>query len=236
MAQPPSSSTGLGISLSRPNVAQYRAPNPFNSATPKPVLVRPANHAHKPSTSSSAVTMRSTMGMNGLLEAERGSAMVELNPAQGGSGFKVGRPIDPTFVTPSMQNMAKIPSSISLDRQPTLLTRDASPQRNAAELKSILGNSAAGRLQANATVAPSTGATRIRKRAQSAPSAPNVVTLEQAKPKARVEIDIILESDASVEGGYMTGHLLVTVQKTRKDEGQMWLGGGKVRVVGFEGK
>jgi hypothetical protein len=243
--EPPDSSTlntmhGLGISLARPSAPPLRPPNPFNLQTPRPAL------AHPPATDSSEskmVSLRSTTGMEGLLAAESGAGMVQLDYSARGSGFKAGGPIAPGSITPapktrkSNQHLAaSLPSSTSIERQPTLFTRDASPQRNAAELKSVLGAPSSGKLQTNATVIPPTGAARIRKRAQSEPNpAAAAVVLEQAKPKTRVELDVILESETCVEGGYMKGYLQVKIRKGSKNDGPVYLGGGKIRVVGFEG-
>lgn len=237
----PSSSTlntvhGLGISLPRPGAPPLRPPNPFNLQTPRPALARPP--AANPS-EPKMISLRSTTGMKGLLAAESGAGMVQLDYSARGSGFKAGGPIAPESITPvpktrkSNQHLAT--SLPSIERQPTLFTRDASPQRNAAELKSVLGAPSSGKLQANATVIPPTGAARIRKRAQSEPNpAAAAVALEQAKSKTRVELDVILESETCVEGGYMKGYLQVKIRKGGKNDGPVYLGGGKIRVVGFE--
>lgn len=243
--EPPDSRTlntmhGLGISLARPSAPPLRPPNPFNLQTPRPALTRPP--ATDPS-ESKMISLRSTTGMEGLLAAESGAGMVQLDYSSRGSGFKAGGPIAPGSITPaprarkSNQHLAaSLPSSTSIERQPTLFTRDASPQRNAAELKSVLGAPSSGKLQINATVIPPTGAARIRKRAQSEPNpAAAAVVLEQAKSKTRVELDVILESETCVEGGYMKGYLQVKIRKGGKNDGPVYLGGGKIRVVGFEG-
>jgi hypothetical protein len=243
--EPPRSSTlntihGLGISLARPTLRRFVLPTPSTYKLPvllSPVLPQPIPAEPK------MISLRSTTGMKGLLAAESGAGMVQLDYSARGSGFKAGGPIAPGSVTPapktrkSNQHLAaSLPSSTSIERQPTLFTRDASPQRNAAELKSVLGAPSSGRLQTNATVIPPTGAARIRKRAQSEPNAAAAaVALEQAKPKARVELDVILESETCVEGGYMKGYLQVKIRKGGKNDGPVYLGGGKIRVVGFEG-
>jgi hypothetical protein len=232
---------GLGISLARPNAPPLRPPNPFNVQTPRPALTRPP--APDPADPKMNISLRSTTGMKGLLAAESGAGMVQLDYSTRGSGFKTGGPIAPGSITPapkarrSNQHLAvSLSPSTSLERQPTLFTRDASPQRNAAELKSVLGAPSSGKLQTNATVVPLSGAARIRKRAQSEANAATVaVALEQAKPKARVELDVILESETCVEGGYMKGYLQVKIRKGSKNDGPVYLGGGKIRIVGFEG-
>lgn len=232
--EPPGSSTlntmrGLGISLARSGAPPLRPPNPFSLPTPRPALARPpATDPSEPK----MVSLRSTTGMKGLLAAESGAAMVQLDYSARGSGFKAGGPIAPESITPSQHLATSLPSSTSIERQPTLFTRDASPQRNAAELKSVLGAPSSGKLQTNATVIPPTGAARIRKRAQSEPNP--AVALEQAKSKTRVELDVILESETCVEGGYMKGYLQVKIRKGGKNDGPVYLGGGKIRVVGFE--
>lgn len=235
--------SGLGISIPKPSYPQLRPPIPFNASTPRPALVQPPKRAASSTSSSlytSTIPLRSIQGMNGLLEAENGGSMLLLDPtAKSGSGFKVGGVIVPGFVTPkqskSSSNFKTFPSNVSLDRHPTLLTRDASPQRNAAELKTILGSAASGKLHANATVAPPSGSARIKKRVLPVPTAPAPVALEQAKSRARVELDILLESIVYVEGGYISGLLVIRIRKARKGEGEIWLADGKVRIVGLEG-
>ena len=243
--EPPGPSTintvhGLGISLARPSAPPLRPPNPFNLQTPRPALARPpATDPSEPK----MISLRSTTGMKGLLAAESGAGMVQLDYFARGSGFKAGGAIAPGSITPAQKTRKSIqhlaaspPSSTSIERQPTLFTRDASPQRNAAELKSVLGATSSGKLQTNATVIPPTGGARIRKRAQSEPNpAAAAVSLEQAKSKARVELDVILESETCVEGGYMKGYIQVKIRHGGKSDGPVYLGGGKIRVVGFEG-
>jgi hypothetical protein len=64
------------------------------------------------------------------------------------------------------------------------------------------------------------------------------VLLEQAKStsKARVELDLVLESSLLVEGGTMRGKIELRVRRVKDDEPDVWIGTPKVRVVGFEGK
>lgn len=68
---------------------------------------------------------------------------------------------------------------------------------------------------------------------QRKPSAP--VTLEQAKNsgKARVELDVTLESGLVVEGGLLKGRMEVKVKAGGEP---VWMGAPKVRIVGFEGQ
>lgn len=46
----------------------------------------------------------------------------------------------------------------------------------------------------------------------------------------------MLERDILVEGGEIKGRMEVKVREWNKKEGDVYVGGGKVRVVGFEGK
>lgn len=70
------------------------------------------------------------------------------------------------------------------------------------------------------------------------------VTLEGARPsrKARVELDLLLESSLIVEGGNLTGRIEVKVPecdeglRKKTNSGPVWLGEPKIRVIGFEGK
>ena len=55
------------------------------------------------------------------------------------------------------------------------------------------------------------------------------------KRKARVEVDVVLERECVVEGGEIRGRMEVRVTGGRRGEG-LRVGGGKVRVLGFEGE
>jgi hypothetical protein len=62
------------------------------------------------------------------------------------------------------------------------------------------------------------------------------VRLEASKKrKARVEVDVVLERDCVVEGGEVRGRMEVRVTGGKRSEG-LRIGGGKIRVVGFEGE
>ncbi|KAK4053701.1 hypothetical protein OIV83_001357 [Microbotryomycetes sp. JL201] len=65
------------------------------------------------------------------------------------------------------------------------------------------------------------------------PATASPVMLEQASNngKARVEIDLLLESTLIVEGGELRGKLNVRV---KRKHGEVWVSRPKVRVVGFE--
>jgi hypothetical protein len=53
--------------------------------------------------------------------------------------------------------------------------------------------------------------------------------------RARVEVDVVLESETFVEGGELRGRLEVRIRRGKKGE-NLWIGGGKVRVCGYEGE
>ena len=62
------------------------------------------------------------------------------------------------------------------------------------------------------------------------------VRVEAAKKrKARVEVDVVLERECVVEGGEVRGRMEIRVNGGKRSEG-LRIGGGKVRVVGFEGE
>ncbi|CAD6897733.1 unnamed protein product [Tilletia laevis] len=66
-------------------------------------------------------------------------------------------------------------------------------------------------------------------------SANAIAVLEQAKSgKARVEVDLVLETDLVVEGGTLRGRLQVKVRKPSEGEGIVMLAQPKIRIVGFE--
>ncbi|RDB29045.1 hypothetical protein Hypma_015810 [Hypsizygus marmoreus] len=111
----------------------------------------------------------------------------------------------------------------ALSRHGTLLSAGATPERNAAELKSILGSSKS-RLKPGAALLPVTG------------QLPNTdrTSLEQAKSHARVEVDIALESNKCVQGGYLHGQVKVRIRRRSKRDPVVLISAGKVRVIGFE--
>lgn len=149
-----------------------------------------------------------------------------------------------------------------LSRQTTLLTAGANPTRRQHELNRLLQPSSTKKSLAaaaaavlpsslespasasSASLAPSSSshgrpASRAMSRASSQPSllaAATPVILEQAKSssKARVELDLVLESGMVVEGGALNGKIEVKVRRPRSGEPDLWLGAPKVRVVGFE--
>ncbi|KAJ7446491.1 hypothetical protein B0H11DRAFT_2203087 [Mycena galericulata] len=106
----------------------------------------------------------------------------------------------------------------SLSRHGTLLTSGASPVKRAAELKSLLGNANA-RLRSGALLSQH-------------PREPTV--LEQAKPRARVEIDIVLHSNVFVEGGIMKGLVKLRIRPRLAKESAVSISDGKLRIIGFE--
>ncbi|KAG8947872.1 hypothetical protein FRC04_010230 [Tulasnella sp. 424] len=193
--------------------------------------------------------MRSSKGMQGLLDAELGGSMVEFDPySQSGGGasvFKTGHQIGLTPNLPSTaptrtRQRAATHSGASLARSGTLFSNDASASRKSAELKTLLGGSS-HKLPSKATIPPPSsgkpnGQKRKPRRSASTNDISDVVALEKAKSKARVEVDIELESETVVEGGYLRGKMEVTIRKPGKNESPIWIGGGKMRIVGFEGE
>jgi hypothetical protein len=204
--------------------------------------------------------------MRGLLLAEVGAGMVELDPCGadvGSSGFMEGqhiiqatpgggsRRIDPNVHAESLRRALSTPmqeaelqaekdnaeanvNAALLARHGTLLTVGAPPARSAAELKSLLGNVNA-RLKPKAIVIPGPHSTQGL--------GTSVVALEQAKPAARVSLDILLTSPVGVQGSFLSGHIKIRVRRTPGSSARplakdspfiMVAGEGKVRVIGFE--
>ncbi|KAL7408936.1 hypothetical protein BDY24DRAFT_246377 [Mrakia frigida] len=105
-----------------------------------------------------------------------------------------------------------------LERAGTLLSHGVGPIRNGKELNRILGKGEDGRKVVGG--ANGKGEEDVR--------------LEAGRRKGRVEIDVMLERDVMVEGGEVKGRMEVKVREWNKKEGDVYVGGGKVRVVGFE--
>ncbi|KAJ9125572.1 hypothetical protein QFC22_000534 [Naganishia vaughanmartiniae] len=116
---------------------------------------------------------------------------------------------------------------VQLNRQGTLLTPHATDKRASAELGIMLGS---GRLKIQKGKLLPQGELPIEEKLAKL----DQVKLEAKKGrKARVEVDVILESDVMVEGGQLRGRLEVRIRKSRKGE-SLWIGAGKVRVCGYE--
>ncbi|CAL1695216.1 unnamed protein product [Somion occarium] len=177
--------------------------------------------------------------MEGLRLAAVGDAMVEFNIGECGDGstsrFREGgriavdstmTPGGGTVVRPRHQNLSMTPGLLPPSH--TILNIGSTPTRNAAELRALLGNSNA-RLKPRAVMLPSPGERPVKKI-----KAVDAVSLEQAKQRARVEVDVVLESDMCVQGGFVRGHIKVHVRKRSKKESPVLLAEGKLRIVGFE--
>jgi hypothetical protein len=157
--------------------------------------------------------------MRGLEQAECDGAMMYKCPD---SSFREGQSIVMDCMSPSLTTSTTEPAHL-LNRHGTLMTTGASPARTNAELKSILGNNA--RLKPGATVLLPPGHSGLD---------PDRTFLEQAKPRARVELDIALDTPICVQGGVLSGQLKVHIRKQEKKESTLLITDGKVRVVGFE--
>lgn len=118
-----------------------------------------------------------------------------------------------------------------LARQGTLFYPSTSNQRASQELGVMLGGRSR-RLSANKVLSPPV----LNGWEQAGGQVPDKVRLEAAKKrKARVEVDVVLEREAVVEGGEIRGRMEVRVTGGKRSEG-LRIGGGKIRVVGFEGE
>ncbi|SPO27140.1 uncharacterized protein UTRI_10601_B [Ustilago trichophora] len=123
-----------------------------------------------------------------------------------------------------------------LERHGTLLSTTANPLRRNKELSRLLGNSDR-KLPASAArpMANDVSGGLKRSNAVAATVAPPPAALEQGKAsKARVEVDLVLESDLVVEGGTLQGRMQIRVRKGSDKEGGVFLAQPKIRVVGFE--
>ncbi|KAK6905417.1 hypothetical protein I203_106246 [Kwoniella mangroviensis CBS 8507] len=118
-----------------------------------------------------------------------------------------------------------------LARQGTLLHPSSSKQRSSAELNVLLGGPKSRRLSTNKLLPPPPTEQDDR---ETSWQKDNKVRLEASKKgKARVEVDVVLERECVVEGGEVRGRMEVKITGGKRGEG-LRVGGGKVRVVGFE--
>ncbi|KAF6766666.1 hypothetical protein DFP72DRAFT_27643 [Ephemerocybe angulata] len=112
--------------------------------------------------------------------------------------------------------------AVFLARQSTILVAGSSPRRTAKDLKVLLGRTNA-KLKSGAT---------IPLKADSILHEADVLHLEGGVSKARVHLDLLLESNTCFQGGYLNGTLLVIVQK--KPGQIVMVADGRLRLIGFE--
>ncbi|KAF8216053.1 hypothetical protein K438DRAFT_1799990 [Mycena galopus ATCC 62051] len=132
------------------------------------------------------------------------------------SGF---RPLHGTSKTTAPAG-AVYQENVFLSRHGTLLTPGATPLKRTVELKSLLGN-ANSRLPPGALVSQQ-------------PRGQEPTSLEQAKLRARVEIDIMLHSNTCVEGGLFKGFIKLRIRPRMAKEPAVSVSDGKLRIIGFE--
>ncbi|KAF7339333.1 E set domain-containing protein [Mycena sanguinolenta] len=127
-----------------------------------------------------------------------------------------------TTVSDSHNSAVGPQESMSLSRHGTLLSPSAcaTPLKRTVELKSLLGN-------ANSRLPP--GAFLSKQPYGQEPTA-----FEQAKPRARVEIDIMLQSNTCVEGGIFKGFIKLRIRPRMSKEPAVFISDGKLRIIGFE--
>jgi hypothetical protein len=219
-----------------------------SSSSSSSMLTRPGSNATDADpVAPDQPVLRSSHGMHGLLSAEKGEGMVEFDVFNRGSGFREGQRIEPESVTPGggsyPQNGAVprlrpsgprsklVESQPILSRQETILGNDVSPVRVSQELKTLLGDTHS-KLKHGATVSPRSHPTS----SQSSDSDLTLqkITLEQTKSRARVEVDIILESNNCVQGGHLKGIIKIRIRKPSRHEPRILIAEGKVRIIGFE--
>lgn len=237
------SGAGLGITVSRPPGAN---PPP----KPAPIAKRAQTQVHG-SKSNDIVpynvpfSIRSSREMTGVSESEIGASPAGIDKHVGdmGARFKAGLPIEPESMSPvfvreydpnvstataSRHDRARVVTQDQgLSRRETLLSSHASPTRRAAELTCLLGGSSA-KVSSGAMLSASTGRSQ---------NPPNAVAFEQGKARARVSLDLVLENNTAVEGGYISGcvQLHIAPPPKRKDRhNDIVLGEGKIRIAGFE--
>ncbi|KAH9004096.1 hypothetical protein EDB86DRAFT_2130583 [Lactarius hatsudake] len=108
------------------------------------------------------------------------------------------------------------------------------PSISAAELECLLGN-ASGKLKTGSTVQNRDIFSRLETDDPTSPKRPaNPTTLERAKVRPRVELDIQLAGDTFVQGQCISGHLVVHVRSHRRADTQVLLANNTLRVIGFE--
>lgn len=129
---------------------------------------------------------------------------------------------------------------VGLFTSDTLLQISAPPHKSTSELRVLLGNSAF-RLKRNSSVVPPPSLDRVLSSGafssvENDEMSPEALALEKAKPRARVEMDIVLESETCIQGSPLKGIIMIHVRKNanKKQNTPILLSKAKVRVVGYE--
>ena len=120
-----------------------------------------------------------------------------------------------------------------VQRQPSVISSLPLPSPAPAELVCLLGDKH-GKLKGGATVRPrdQEGSPYIRADNSMTPQKPvNMTTLERAKPKPRVQLNLRLAGDTFVQGQTISGQLIVYVRRAKYP---VRLANNKLRVIGFE--
>lgn len=120
-----------------------------------------------------------------------------------------------------------------VQRQPSIISSLPLPSPAPAELVCLLGDKH-GKLKARATVRPrdQEGPSYTRAGNSTAPQKPiNMTTLERAKAKPRVQLNLRLAGDTFVQGQTISGQLIVYVRSAKVP---VRLANNKLRVIGFE--
>ncbi|BGP30179.1 hypothetical protein JCM10296v2_001931 [Rhodotorula toruloides] len=199
------------------------------------------------SRSLSAQELKQLTHANALRE-QGASAAIGVKRESGDAGAPHDeQPQEPAFsADPFIEGSA----SADLRRQPTLLTTGASTVRRRKELDRLLapsqkhlsfGSFASSYERDEPTPASSSTASAAHRRAASESSVlpqslPSPAALEQAKGsnRARVELDLVLETPLIVEGGHLRGRLDVRIRQPRGREEAVWISKPKIRIIGFE--
>lgn len=128
------------------------------------------------------------------------------------------------------RHVRSLSEGATLARQGTLLHPASSEQRASQELGILLGNKNKKPSQSRLLPPP-----ELTTWTQAGAGTPERVRIEAAKKRrAKVEVDVVLERECVVEGGELRGRMEITVNDGKNDG--LRIGGGKVRVIGFEGE
>ncbi|BGO97804.1 hypothetical protein NBRC10513v2_001800 [Rhodotorula toruloides] len=182
------------------------------------------------------------------LREQGASAVTGVSGESGGADA----PHDEQPQEPATSADPSVEGSVNADlrRQPTLLTTGASTVRRRKELDRLLapsqkhlsfGSFASSHEREESTPASSSTMPTSHRRAASESSVlptslPSPAALEQAKGsnRARVELDLVLETPLIVEGGHLRGRLDVRIRQPRGREEAVWISKPKIRIIGFE--
>ncbi|KAG0148303.1 hypothetical protein CROQUDRAFT_654998 [Cronartium quercuum f. sp. fusiforme G11] len=252
MSEPPILPESQKKSHSRSWTVENLFDCPDLTSTPQPA--RPTNSSH--GNTEIRDPHEASQGAGKIPSAQSSSGLCGANVKVSQRLSRSRRDSEPREMQRSKSEGSGLNLSCSLARRGTLMTVGGDSVKRSRDLSRLLAPSEANSNEfddvndeprSTRGSRPSTACSNYPYEQESAPRKAikevdnSVVSLEGSKParKARVELELLLDSSLIVEGGNLTGRIEVKVPhhndtSNRKTSKEVWLGEPKIRIIGFE--